>query len=253
MATLSASRRNSANSNPTTPRASISGSLVPRMSSLEEEKLLKKVENVGISNLITDSFDENDEHHQKANNFDSISKDDDSVSNEKHKVETVEPEIVSKEDPEKTDDILTQLLPYEQSHRTKKEVSARACSERSDSGISDCSTHTHMTSNSSNSTPLLGKKFPINEESFEETSYVSSTSINLRANSLRKESDEVISDGVPQGIAVKNGKCYAGRLGSKIETFNATVAASKSEFFALLLFAFSVVKSHPVYDLLIFL
>ncbi|RZC34745.1 nuclear anchorage protein 1-like, partial [Asbolus verrucosus] len=37
MATLSASRRNSANSSPTTPRPSITGNSVPRMSSLNEE------------------------------------------------------------------------------------------------------------------------------------------------------------------------------------------------------------------------
>lgn len=44
-----------------------------------------------------------------------------------------------------------------------KAYRTRACSERSDSGISDCSSH--LTSTSCTSTPLMGKKFRINEES----------------------------------------------------------------------------------------
>lgn len=47
----------------------------------------------------------------------------------------------------------------------KKLYRTRSCSERSDSGISDCSNHA-LTSGSCSctSTPLLGKRFSINEE-----------------------------------------------------------------------------------------
>lgn len=47
----------------------------------------------------------------------------------------------------------------------KKVYRTRSCSERSDSGISDCSNHA-LTSGSCSctSTPLLGKRFSINEE-----------------------------------------------------------------------------------------
>ncbi|ERL86033.1 hypothetical protein D910_03447, partial [Dendroctonus ponderosae] len=51
MTNLSNSRRNSANSNPNTPRTSISGSLVPRMGSLEEEKMNGKVENLFTTSI----------------------------------------------------------------------------------------------------------------------------------------------------------------------------------------------------------
>lgn len=48
----------------------------------------------------------------------------------------------------------------------KKVYRTRSCSERSDSGISDCSNHASLTSGSCSctSTPLLGKRFSINEE-----------------------------------------------------------------------------------------
>lgn len=172
MTKMSDSRRNSANSsNPATPRPSISGTLVPRMGSLEEEKLITKIQ----TSLITGSFDENDE-----------------VSSD-HK------------------DVLTQLP--KETGRSKKEVRTRACSERSDSGISDCSTHTHVTSSSCNSTPLLGKKFPINEEG---ETYISSVSINLTSNHLRASSEE--SDSSPKLT----------RLSDKIQSFQ---SPNKSEFF----------------------
>lgn len=48
----------------------------------------------------------------------------------------------------------------------KKLYRTRSCSERSDSGISDCSNHALTTSGSCSctSTPLLGNRFSINEE-----------------------------------------------------------------------------------------
>lgn len=177
---MSDSRRNSANSsNPATPRPSISGTLVPRMGSLEEEKLITKIQ----TSLITGSFDENDE------------------------VST-------------TKDVLTQLP--KETGRSKKEVRTRACSERSDSGISDCSTHTHVTSSSCNSTPLLGKKFPINEEG---ETYISSVSINLTSNHLRASSEE--SDSSPK----QNGNLT--RLSDKIQSFQ---SPNKSEFFCTFMY-----------------
>lgn len=173
MTKMSDSRRNSANSsNPATPRPSISGTLVPRMGSLEEEKLITKIQ----TSLITGSFDENDE-------------------------------VISHKDV---------VLKPKETGRSKKEVRTRACSERSDSGISDCSTHTHVTSSSCNSTPLLGKKFPINEEG---ETYISSVSINLTSNHLRASSEE--SDSSPK----QNGNLT--RLSDKIQSFQ---SPNKSEF-----------------------
>lgn len=100
-------------------------------------------------------------------------------------------------------DVLTQLP------KSRKEVRTRACSERSDSGISDCSAHTHVTSSSCNSTPLLGKKFSINEETEPCVSFVSSATLHLNSGAE---------------------KTVSGRLGSKIESFSATLATpSKSE------------------------
>lgn len=179
MTKMSDSRRNSANSsNPATPRPSISGTLVPRMGSLEEEKLITKIQ----TSLVTGSFDENDEV----------------TSEQQHK------------------DVVLKQLPKE-TGRSKKEVRTRACSERSDSGISDCSTHTHVTSSSCNSTPLLGKKFPINEEG---ETYISSVSINLTSNHLRASSEE--SDSSPK----QNGNLT--RLSDKIQSFQ---SPNKSECF----------------------
>ncbi|KAJ3662886.1 hypothetical protein Zmor_007204 [Zophobas morio] len=113
MATLSASRRNSANSNPNTPRASITG----RMSSLNEEE---------------------------TNNVYSLESEPKSLP-----VDVI------------CDDNITSVL-EENVDDTKKTIHGRACTERSDSGISDCSSH--LTSSSCTSTPLFGKKIPIDEE-----------------------------------------------------------------------------------------
>ena len=59
------------------------------------------------------------------------------------------------------DDNITSVL-EENVDDTKKTIHGRACTERSDSGISDCSSH--LTSSSCTSTPLFGKKIPIDEE-----------------------------------------------------------------------------------------
>lgn len=144
MATLSASRRNSANSNPNTPRQSLSGTgtliSVPRMSSLSEQ------ENVAILNCDINS------------------------SNNKNLNYNPEESTLPESD-ETTDSYVPLKVLKEIKSENGKAYRARACSERSDSGISDCSSH--LTSSSCTSTPLLGKKFRINEET--ENSEESST------------------------------------------------------------------------------
>lgn len=270
MATLSASRRNSANSNPTTPRTSISGGLVPRMSSLEEERLLKKIENHNFESIIKDSFDENDESSHRET-VDEISEDNQSSEGSKNVEEAngdislIEKEDVLIEDEKRMlvieetsspkdnsysdgNKLITKLnkMKLEESddlYRTKKEVKARACSERSDSGISDCSVH--LTSSSSTSTPLLGKKFPINEEgelrdSFEEdidngSKYVSSVSISLK-NGAGKKVNGILLDGLEkkEGLKIQDGTNgdsvkSSGKLGNKLESFNGAVGKGKPQ------------------------
>jgi hypothetical protein len=161
MATLSASRRNSANSTPSTPRPSITGNSVPRMSSLNEEEANS---NINILENVIKSLPE---------------------------------EIL-------TDDKISPVMKENGDHFDKKIIRRRACSERSDSGISDCSSHL-TTSSSCTSTPLLGKKFPINEEpelqkkaSEVDTAFqfISSSSITLSSTALGpiKASEEVIEE-----------------------------------------------------------
>nr|XP_023019109.1 myosin light chain kinase, smooth muscle-like [Leptinotarsa decemlineata] len=134
MATLSASRRNSANSTPNTPRTSLSGTLIPRMSSLNEEDS----PNNSISNGATKV------------ELDEICKNIESFST----VET---------SPEEIEETYTPHRPVTDiKNGTSKSITTRACTERSDSGISDCSTL--LTTGSCTSTPLLSKKFRINEE-----------------------------------------------------------------------------------------
>lgn len=59
----------------------------------------------------------------------------------------------------------TDFVKISETTEKKKVYRTRSCSERSDSGISDCSNHA-LTSGSCSctSTPLLGKRFSINEE-----------------------------------------------------------------------------------------
>lgn len=151
MATLSASRRNSANSNPNTPRQSFSGTgtltSVTRMSSLTEQ------ENVAILNCDINSSNNRNLNYNPEEN-------------------------VLPESDETTDSYVPLKVLKEIKNENSKAYRSRACSERSDSGISDCSSH--LTSSSCTSTPLLGKKFRINEETENSDE---STSITLILNS----------------------------------------------------------------------
>lgn len=166
MATLSASRRNSANSSPTTPRQSLSGTLtvttIPRMSSLTEQ------ENVPILNCDINS-------NIKINNSQ---------------------EIKSPENDESTDNHVPLKVLKEIKNENSKVLRSRACSERSDSGISDCSSH--LTSNSCTSTPLLGKKFKINEETENSENTNGSLILNNTNVFERQQSDE--SDIIIKGV-----------------------------------------------------
>lgn len=158
MATLSASRRNSANSNPTTPRQSLSGTgglltSVPRMTSVTEQ------ENVALLNCDINSNSKNLNYNN---------------------TQTTLPE-----NDEKTDNYVPLKILKDIKNENSKAYRSRACSERSDSGISDCSSH--LTSSSCTSTPLLGKKFRISEET--ENGH-ESTNITLILNSRNSISQE---------------------------------------------------------------
>lgn len=142
MATLSASRRNSAVNasvtfTPSSPRPSITGNnAISKMSSLNEE---------------------------------------DSTSETTSRIENINNEINS----QKTERIYTSSISGKilkeicDNGERKKLYRTRSCSERSDSGISDCSNHatTASSGGSCTSTPLLGKKFSINEEPEDEKRY----------------------------------------------------------------------------------
>lgn len=158
MATLSASRRNSSNSNPTTPRQSLSGTgglltSVPRMSSLTEQ------ENVALLNCDINSNNKNLHYNN---------------------TQTTLPET-----DETTDNYVPLKILKDIKNENSKAYRSRACSERSDSGISDCSSH--LTSSSCTSTPLLGKKFRISEETENGNE---STNITLILNSRNSISQE---------------------------------------------------------------
>lgn len=126
MATLSASRRNSS-TNPTsnTPRVSISGNSISRMSSLNEEDTC----NNSATNQPLSPANELQEDVNVVNNISDLC--DTSTNNDNNE------------------------------SNFNKKIRNRACSERSDSGISDCSIH-HNSNN--NCTPLLNKKLTITEE-----------------------------------------------------------------------------------------
>ncbi|KAJ8962968.1 hypothetical protein NQ314_005685 [Rhamnusium bicolor] len=234
MATLSASRRNSANSNPSTPRPSISGNSIPRMSSLnEEESALSANETNTCVN--TNGLDKTES---------------DLTQNEKidcH-VESIITKIDERIDIKKIEEDKNNesSLKYAKDNKNEnmKTIRTRACSERSDSGISDCSSH--ITSSSCTSTPLLGKKFRINEEAeynttddnkfnststlilnnnrFSEECTDTDNKINLfhgnKSNNLNiiqedrksKPKKDEISDDKHNGLSLK--------LSNKIETFN---------------------------------
>ncbi|KAG5884433.1 hypothetical protein JTB14_024376 [Gonioctena quinquepunctata] len=166
MATLSASRRNSANSTPNTPRTSLSGTLIPRMSSVNEEDSLHR----SISSATGNS---------------SIKAKLDEVCKEIENLAAIE--ATAEEDTETCSPLRASKDVKNENNTT---IKSRACTERSDSGISDCSTH--ITSSSSTSTPLLSKKFCINEEvecPNEEKVFSTSTTLflNRRNNSIEEE------------------------------------------------------------------
>lgn len=165
MATLSASRRNSANSNPNTPRTSISGTL-PRMSSLSEE----------ASRDITVKLKQ-DEKMDRCLNVKDVNQE--TIIQENSETDFKQPDNFPSEHNE-VNDTYTPLKVIKDIRNENNKIRTRACSERSDSGISDCSSH--LTSNSCTSTPLLSKKFCINEEtenSHDNKNYISTTTLLL--------------------------------------------------------------------------
>lgn len=133
MATLSASRRNSASgSTSNSPRPSISGNLVPKMSSLNEEE---------PSNTNQDSVTIDN------NSFEHVECDSNNIKTNEN-INSLKPEEVEVEEV-----------------KDPKATRNRICSERSDSGISDCSIHQINSNNCTcNNTPLLSKKLIIDEE-----------------------------------------------------------------------------------------
>lgn len=161
MATLSASRRNSggSNSKPGGQRISTADHTMCKMSSLNEEH--------SCDTELPDSLQNN-----KLDNSECASK---LVANSvviTNKILHTATE--SKEDNQKS--VLCENNNQKQLYRT------RSCSERSDSGISDCSNHA-LTSGSCSctSTPLLSKRFSINEEPEEKKLPVDSKKITQRA------------------------------------------------------------------------
>lgn len=169
MATLSASRRNSANSNPNTPRQSLSGTgtltSMSRMSSLTEQ------DNVVLLNC------------------------DINPSNSNKQLNDSQEQNALFENGETADSYVPLKVPKDIKNENNKVYRSRACSERSDSGISDCSSH--LTSSSCTSTPLLGKKFRINEEtenSIESTNTILISSTNERRKSHDSDTDKVIDE-----------------------------------------------------------
>ncbi|GJQ79662.1 hypothetical protein Trydic_g8731 [Trypoxylus dichotomus] len=83
-------------------------------------------------------------------------------------------------------------------------VRSRVCSERSDSGISDCSTH-NQSSCSCTSTPLLRKKFRINEEP-EQTSGNGVASVASSDTSEKSRNSKDIHDDIFQLETHSNGQ-----------------------------------------------
>lgn len=122
MATLSATRRNSStNSTSNSPRSSLSGTLTTRMSSLNEED----------------------------------------TTNPTNPLSVDQPEYSTYVDTSDLCDTNTNNDNESSSLSISKKIRNRAFSERSDSGISDCSV---QQTNSNNCTPLLSKKLTITEE-----------------------------------------------------------------------------------------
>ncbi|KAF2897973.1 hypothetical protein ILUMI_08202 [Ignelater luminosus] len=151
MATLSASRRNSAASSSTSnsPRPSLSGALMSRMSSLNEEETLSTNNNVSgtngvFKNVVCNNANASTKHSNQNGDMLKCIPITEETNNE----------IIIDEDGDNKEN-------FKLNHN-------RMCSERSDSGFSDCSAAALC---SCTSTPLLSKKFCINEESAENIEY----------------------------------------------------------------------------------
>ncbi|KAK9886789.1 hypothetical protein WA026_018441 [Henosepilachna vigintioctopunctata] len=287
MATLSASRRNSANnSTPTTPRQSLTGNnvnsmVMSRMSSLNEENMFNDEINSFHSLTIADTVEEVDQYEEETDNI--IAEVEITNPSEEETipeglsgdgVEILENDITidlpndemgyqvmkgeereTREDPEATNEIVETVTPYEyerkliNQHDSSKSVKMRSCTERSDSGIS-CSSH--LTSSSCTSTPLLGKKFSINEEpeyrgstladSNESLNFNSSKLLTLsskfesRENLTNKQKDFYSSDdNLRHAVRCKNVNV---KLEDKIETFENGKSSSSS----------SSIKKIPMYS-----
>lgn len=152
MATLSASRRNSAASSSTSnsPRPSLSGALMSRMSSLNEEETLSTNNDVsGTNGVFKTVVCNNANASTKHSSEYKLNQNGDSLKCIPITEETNNEIIIDEYGDDKENFMLN--------HN-------RVCSERSDSGFSDCSA---AASCSCTSTPLLSKKFCINEESAE--------------------------------------------------------------------------------------
>lgn len=207
MATLSASRRNSANSNPNTPRPSLSGSLVPRMSSVNEED---RIVNIGLDMSIQET--------------------EIIVSEEEDQTKTIDDEtseVIDEADSTNEDrDSFGLKTAEDLKMGSSNVVKARACSERSDSGISDCSSH--LTTSSCTSTPLLGKKFCIDEEG---EVYKVTRPVTLEDQSTR-EKEYKFKNGQLYGVALNGRESNVShekppivsslKLCSKFESFNSS-------------------------------
>lgn len=231
MATLSASRRNSSNSNPSTPRQSLSGNSVPKMSSLNEEESAMATDDTNGTCEITNGF-------VKIDLDTNIAKEEESIIDQ-------------------TEETPRELLPknmQKTSNGNAKTVRTRACSERSDSGISDCSSH--ITSSSCTSTPLLGKKFCINEEveyNSDDKKFSSSVTLML-SNRLNKNNEKngsvspyvpckndmkvVQEDKKPPSSEDEENKhaALSLKLSNKIETFNGSTPVKCEYVFLICIF-----------------
>lgn len=197
MATLSASRRNSTNSAPNTPRPSISG----KMSSLSEESTDESTNDILIA-------------------------------------ESAACTIVDELSESKNENSL--LIQEYCDNVGKNVVQTRTCSNRSDSGVSDCSSH--LTSSSCNSTPLLEKKLLIidspNLINDIDTSpnFVSNTSIILSntpvSKNLSYSFQNIDNDRSELNLSIEENKKGNG-LDHTINTLTRRVAAKCKYFFFL--------------------
>lgn len=280
MATLSASRRNSANSSPNTPRPSLSGVSSPsvgRMSSVNEEDSFRSPINIPLNtsdveqqdtDVTDDSFEDIIEEPVKKTNGDI-----EDVDNDSSKEEIEEKSIGDEEEQsitqiketyekiskrlneleEKCNDLIDTQSPIDKYRflengtcfknklnafkkmeepvekpvkevRNGKEIKTRACSERSDSGFSDCSTLFTSTT----STPLLSKKFCIDEENEEKIFDTSATLYfknhrnsfrSPKARSIENSEEEICKEQSEEVDGKTNNKGGKYKLSEKIDRF----------------------------------